>query len=743
MYKKYFGFKERPFKLLPNPAYLFVSPSHEKALAHLIYAVKEGDGLFMITGEAGTGKTTLCRSFIEKLDDNVDVAYIFTPGLNAIELFKTVCSEFGISVEHNSTIKDLNDAFRHFLHTRKADGKHVMLIIDEAQKLSLNTMEQIRLLSNLETSREKLLQIVLVGQPELNDLLNKKELQQLQQRITLNCRLLPLTFEESMRYIQRRIRVAAQRDRVLFDVQAFRKIYSFSNGIPRLINIICDKALLCAFVTNHEKVGGAVVDSAIQQSLPSRQEKFRQRGNKITKTVLATCMVCLAAFLSVVAWPTVSNNIPKLFARKTYNVEEAHSQNTSAEIASPSFTIDTSQSSMLLPDGNNLPVAMASSDSQEDGSLFDNGISREAATEEAEPDISEPTPVLNVPEKKPMLASAAIPAVYSTPDANPSIPIEPYVENNLPENKTIQKKQNAPKPVSETKAGIASDEASDVEPASKPSPATDKPSSTSSVKSGRLEKQAEPSKKTSGEKRPLKEAEQIKETEQISTPPKQSASTAEGKVPEQATAKPKPEVSEPASSSPAPEKKVLLASAPVHVTESISQSGQGSDDEPPPSEEKGLSEKQSTLEQNAVEKDSLQMTMQPESETLVANLSRPAGNIRELEKETASRVEDDDVPHDSIYKPNEVDKKPKLVRSNALIYPEGAKRQDIDGWVVLQFIVDAKGRTEDAEVLDADPKGFFEEAALDAVEKYKFRPAEKNGKEVDCIVKQRIRFKLD
>lgn len=738
MYKKYFGLKERPFKLLPNPAYLFVSPSHEKALAHLIYAVKEGDGLFMITGEAGTGKTTLCRSFIEKLDKNVEVAYIFTPGLNAIELFKTVCSEFGISVKHNSTIKDLNDAFRHFLHTRKADGKHVMLIIDEAQKLSLNAMEQIRLLSNLETSREKLLQIVLVGQPELNDLLNKKELQQLQQRITLNCRLLPLTFEESMRYIQRRIRVAAQRDRVLFDVQAFRKIYSFSNGIPRLINIICDKALLCAFVTNHEKVGGAVVDSAIQQSLPSRQEKFRQRGNKITKTVLATCMVCLAAFLSVVAWPTVSNNIPKLFARKTYNVEEAHSQNTSAEIASRSFTIDTSQSSMLLSDGNNLPVAMASSASQEDGSLFDNGISREAATEEAESDISEPTPVLNVPEKKPMLASTAIPAVYSTPDANPSIPIEPYVENNLPENKIIQKKQSAPKPVSETKTGIASAEASDVEPAPKPSPAiTDKPSSPSSMKSGQLEKQAEPSKNTSGEKRPLKE------TEQISKTSKQSTSTAESKAPEQVTAKPKPEVSEPASSSPAPEKKVLLASAPAHVAEAISQPGQGSDDEPLTSEEKGLSEKQSTLEQNAAEKDSLQMTMQPESETLMANLSRPAGNIRELEAETVSRVEGDDVPHDSIYKPNEVDKKPKLVRSKELIYPESAKRQDIDGWVVLQFVVDAKGRTENAEVLDADPKGFFEEAALDAVEKYKFRPAEKNGKEVDCIVKQRIRFKLD
>ena len=264
MYTHYFGFKERPFKLVPNPDYLYLSHSHEEALAHLMYAVTEGDGFLTITGEVGTGKTTLCRSFIDKLDHQTVVAYIFNPKLDAVQLLKAINDEFEIQSDYDNT-KDLIDALNRFLIEKRQEGKQVVLLIDEAQNLTVNVLEQLRLLSNLETTREKLLQIILVGQPELIELLDSHELRQLAQRITLRRHLMPLNEREVKEYIAHRLNLASQKSQVKFTNNAVRTVNGFSNGIPRLINILCDRALLTAYGLNRKKITAAIVKSAIRE----------------------------------------------------------------------------------------------------------------------------------------------------------------------------------------------------------------------------------------------------------------------------------------------------------------------------------------------------------------------------------------------------------------------------------------------------------------------------------------------
>jgi general secretion pathway protein A len=277
MYNQFFGFAERPFRLVPDPAYLFLSAHHEEALAHLKYAVSEGEGFVEITGEVGTGKTLLCRTFLEQLDDDVESAYIFNPRLSALELIKAVNDEFGVQTKDGGGIKDHIDALNMFLMQKKAEGKKVVLVIDEAQNLDIDVLEQVRLLSNLETTRSKLLQIILAGQPELGEKLDSHQLRQLGQRITLSCRLRPLTPKETGDYIRHRIQVASRKTVDIFTRRAVKKIYHYSGGIPRLINIACDRALLCAYGFNQHKVAAAIADAAIAE-LASRGERHRRRA---------------------------------------------------------------------------------------------------------------------------------------------------------------------------------------------------------------------------------------------------------------------------------------------------------------------------------------------------------------------------------------------------------------------------------------------------------------------------------
>ncbi len=292
MYKNFFGFKERPFQLVPNPAYLYLSRGHEEALAHLTYAISRGDGFVEITGEVGTGKTTLCRAFLENLgEEGTEAAFIFNPKLDALNLLKAINDEFGID-SSDDNIKDLIDALNTFLLQKHSEGRKVILLIDEAQNLSKDVLEQLRLLSNLETTTSKLLQIILVGQPELGEMLDSHDLRQLGQRITLSCHLSPLSFRECREYILHRLRVAARKGVVRFTTPAMRVIYRYSGGVPRLINIACDRALLTAFGLNRRKVTRGIAQSAVRE-LADRRAIKRMNVPFSWKPILATALVVL------------------------------------------------------------------------------------------------------------------------------------------------------------------------------------------------------------------------------------------------------------------------------------------------------------------------------------------------------------------------------------------------------------------------------------------------------------------
>jgi general secretion pathway protein A len=310
MYNTFFGFKEKPFKLVPNPAYFYLSKSHEEALAHLNYAISQGDGFVEITGEVGTGKTTLCRAFLENLNQTVEAAYIFNPKLGPKQLLKTINEEFGIHNEGENT-KDLIDALNAFLIQKKASGKKVILLIDEAQNLNRNVLEQLRLLSNLETNRYKLLQIILVGQPELSEILNSHALRQLGQRITLRYQLSPLTFNECKEYIQYRINIASQKTAIKFDRSAYRQIYKYSKGIPRLINIVCDRSLLTAFVLNQFNITAGIAKTSIKEL--ATRGYTRRYGIPTSTWMLMSLSFLSIVFLVVVLYQPIKNRISAAF----------------------------------------------------------------------------------------------------------------------------------------------------------------------------------------------------------------------------------------------------------------------------------------------------------------------------------------------------------------------------------------------------------------------------------------------
>jgi len=295
MYKKFFSLKERPFKLVPDPDYYYLSKSHEEAMAHLNYAISQGDGFVEITGEVGTGKTMMCRVFLNNLDDKTEAAYIFNPKLGPKQLLKAINDEFGIPSAADDT-KELIDVLNVYLMEKKAEGKKVILLIDEAQNLAKNVLEQLRLLSNLETSKFKLLQIILVGQPELGEMLDSHELRQLGQRITLSCSLFPLTAKEIREYIDHRIHIASTKSSIHFTRSACRLIYKYSAGIPRLINILCDRALLTAFSRGQKRITGHITRISIRE-LAGRRDAGRVGYRSLSKPAAIFAFAGLALFL--------------------------------------------------------------------------------------------------------------------------------------------------------------------------------------------------------------------------------------------------------------------------------------------------------------------------------------------------------------------------------------------------------------------------------------------------------------
>ena len=265
MYAPYFGLKHEPFSIAPDPRYLFMSERHREALAHLLYGLGGGGGFVLLTGEIGTGKTTVCRLFLEQIPANCNVAYIFNPKLTVIELLQSICDEFHIAValpDGAPTVKAYLDPLNEFLLAAHAAGRNNVLIIDEAQNLSAEVLEQLRLLTNLETRERKLLQIILIGQPELRAMLAQPELEQLAQRVIARYHLDALGQAETMHYVQHRLEVAGLARPLPFQQKALHRIYRLSRGVPRRINLLCDRALLGAFASGKGSVDRPIVDKA-------------------------------------------------------------------------------------------------------------------------------------------------------------------------------------------------------------------------------------------------------------------------------------------------------------------------------------------------------------------------------------------------------------------------------------------------------------------------------------------------
>lgn len=298
MYTHYFQLKQSPFSIAPDPRYLFMSERHREALAHLLYGVGSGGGFVLLTGEIGAGKTTVCRCFMEQIPENCQLAYIFNPKLSVEELLLSICEEFRIALAPGvASVKGYVDAINAHLLASHAQGKNNVLIIDEAQNLSAAVLEQLRLLTNLETSERKLLQIILIGQPELRAMLARPELEQLAQRVIARYHLGSLTADETASYIRHRLAVAGCTAQTPFAPRLMAHIHAMSRGVPRRINLLCDRALLGAYVENQPQVTRQILRRAAEEVFAEEGKPAAGRGLRwpqVAGGVLAGAVVTAA-----------------------------------------------------------------------------------------------------------------------------------------------------------------------------------------------------------------------------------------------------------------------------------------------------------------------------------------------------------------------------------------------------------------------------------------------------------------
>jgi len=282
MYMRFFGLKQEPFSLAPDPRYLYMSKRHREALAHLLYGVGGGGGFVLLSGEIGAGKTTVCRCFLEQIPKRCNVAYIFNPKLTVIELVKSICDEFRIPLDSQpgapATVKTYVDALNDFLLRTHAVGQNNVLIIDEAQLLAVDVLEQLRLLTNLETNEKKLLQIVLIGQPELRTMLEKPELEQLAQRVVARFHLKALSAKETEHYIRHRLSVAGMTRAIPFDRKALQRVFEISRGVPRRINLLCDRAMLGAYAHGRQQIDTEMVEKSAREVFGSSESSAPDRS---------------------------------------------------------------------------------------------------------------------------------------------------------------------------------------------------------------------------------------------------------------------------------------------------------------------------------------------------------------------------------------------------------------------------------------------------------------------------------
>ncbi|MFT7558708.1 MAG: general secretion pathway protein A [Flavobacteriales bacterium] len=303
MYHKYFGLEEAAFSIAVNPKFLYMSEQHREALAHLLYGIK-GGGFVLLSGEVGSGKTTIIRTLLQQVPENTEIAFVLNPMADVRDLMQTICEELRLPFyEDNPPLKQLNDSLAELLLSNYSAGKRTVLLIDEAQLLSIEVLEQIRLLTNLETSDEKLLQIVLVAQPEIHDLLAQPRLRQLSQRITARFFLEPLSCDDCERYINHRLVIAGKEDNsVIFPRAIVKRIHHFSRGTPRLINIVCERSLIGAYAHNKRSVDAAIFSQALREITGQRsvsQSVFTELPQKAIIAGAAFALIVIVGIVSI------------------------------------------------------------------------------------------------------------------------------------------------------------------------------------------------------------------------------------------------------------------------------------------------------------------------------------------------------------------------------------------------------------------------------------------------------------
>ena len=348
MYLSFYGLNEKPFNLTPDANFLYPSQIHREVLGHLLFGIENRRGFILITGEVGAGKTTLCRVLLNQLDENTEVAFVLNSFLTEFELLKAINEDFGIATT-GRTRKELIDELNRFLLERRAGGKNIVVIIDEAQNLSIPVLEQLRMLSNIETEKEKLLQIVLVGQPELNQILKNEKIRQLNQRISVRHHICPLSKEELKEYIYFRLDVAGSKGNVIFNDNAIDTVYRYSRGIPRAINLICDQALLVGYVANSRRITRAMVQKAVKEVWGNQPDDAAGRTGHRVKTVLSRAFVGITimaalTFTSVFFLNNIKGSQNNLTGMTRVHETSENEQSTSLSVpATPNLDITEKQ----------------------------------------------------------------------------------------------------------------------------------------------------------------------------------------------------------------------------------------------------------------------------------------------------------------------------------------------------------------------------------------------------------------
>jgi general secretion pathway protein A len=382
MYNAYFGFKESPFSIAPDPRYLYMTEQHREALAHLVYGLNSEGGCILLTGEVGTGKTTVCRCLLEQIPEKSNIALVFNPKVTATELLETICDELHIEYpQGENSVKTYIDRINEFLLRANAAGQKTVLIIDEAQNMENAVLEQLRLLTNLETNQRKLLQIIILGQPELLEILSQENMRQLAQRITARFHLIPLSRNELKAYISHRLAVAGSNVQ-LFDEKSIKRLFQLSHGVPRLINIICDRALLGAYVENKTSVDSQTLNNAAKEVFGkiTHKKNSKRRWPVFTAIAAGVSAVAVAGYLIL----------------RPESVPLAPIAQLTNESSQQAVTVDSFEAEKKAPEiasinAEALDAAISNQDTHTEGAMEDDSMTAQQpdqATEVAVNDIS-------------------------------------------------------------------------------------------------------------------------------------------------------------------------------------------------------------------------------------------------------------------------------------------------------------------------------------------------------------------